>query len=101
MKILNEKTKNALELLAGVTEITETQGSRKGIEFNFKNSLKANFVKIVEYQDKYIIQFRKIDTDPFTGKSRDKLVFESIVKEQEIQDVFEKQTGIYISGLMY
>ncbi len=90
MEILNENQKKSLELLAGVQEIIETQGSRNGIEFNFKNSLKANFCKLVEYQDKYIIQLRKIT------ENGDKLVFESVIKEGEFSEVFQKQTGISI-----
>ena len=92
----------SLKTLAGVTEINETFGNRKGIEFNFNNSLKSNYCKLVEYnvnnQEMFIIQLRKQGTD-YNGNEYDKLVFESVIKEQEFKDIFEKQTGIYISAL--
>ena len=97
--ILSENTKKSLEKLAGVEDFNTTGGiyGRVGIEFDFKNSQKANFAKIVEYQDRYIIQLRKRGKDPLTNEETDKLVFEDIVKESEIPEVFEKRTGISIS----
>jgi hypothetical protein len=95
--MLNESTKNSLKILGGVQDFTETIGSRKGIEFSFNNSLKSNYCKLIEYQDRYIIQLRKISTDPFTQEEKDRLVYESIIKEQEFNEVFEKETGIYLS----
>jgi hypothetical protein len=105
-QVLNEETKNTLQILAGVSEkdITETIGSRAGIEFNFNNSLRANYCKMVEYKgskvqgnDTYIIQLRKISKDPFTNQDKDELVYESIIKKDEFQEVFERQTGKYLS----
>ena len=101
--MLNESTKNSLKILGGVQDFTETIGSRKGIEFSFNNSLKSNYCKLIEYkgsgqdQDRYIIQLRKISKDPFTQEEKDRLVYESIIKEQEFNEVFEKETGIYLS----
>jgi len=37
------------------------------------------------------MQLRKRETDPLTLKEVDKLVFEDIVKEQEIPEVFEQR----------
>ena len=96
--ILEESTKQALKALGGVTEFREIGifEAREGIEFDFKNSLKANYAKIVEYnlpsgEIKYIIQLRK------RANGDDKLVFEDIVKPSEIDEVFEKRTGISIN----
>jgi len=106
LEILSENTKHSLEVLAGVDEIHESLGSRKGIEFNFKNSLKCNYCKIVEYkiqstnEMRYIIQLRKKGTD-YLNNEFDKLVFEDIVKFQDIEQVFENKTGIYLSALDY
>jgi hypothetical protein len=89
--ILTESTKSALERLAGVTEIKEEIWDREVLSFNFKNSLKADSVKVVEYKthpNHYIIEFRKDK----------KLIHESIIKSpQEFIDRFENVTGIYIS----
>jgi hypothetical protein len=102
-EILTETTKNSLKILGSVQEsdIVETIGSRKGIEFNFNNSLRANYCKMVEYKvqgnDTYIIQLRKKSKDPFTNQDKDELVHESVIKKDEFQEVFERQTGIYLS----
>jgi hypothetical protein len=93
--ILGESTR-ALRVLAGVNEIKESN-TGKSIEFDFKNSLKANYCQIVEYHDKYIMQLRKKYT--YDGKDYNQLVYESVIREQEIQDTFEAQTGIYLSYL--
>ena len=96
--MLNENTLNSLKTLGNVKEITE---NKKGLEFYFENSLKANVCKLYQYQDRYIIQLRKTSKNPLTEQEEDKLVYESIIKEQEFVDVFEKVTGIYLSGLIY
>ena len=105
-EILTETTKNSLKILGAVQEsdIVETIGSRKGIEFNFKNSLRSNYCKMVEYRgsrvhgnDMYIIQLRKKSKDPFTNEEKNELVYESVIKKDEFPEVFERQTGIYLS----
>ena len=97
--ILNENTQKSLEQLAGVKEFKTTGGiyGRIGVEFDFMNSTKANYAKIVEYHDRFIMQLRKKGKDPLSGKETDQLVFEDIVKEQEISKVFEQRTGISIN----
>jgi len=92
---LNENVINALEILGKAT-LNET---RQGFEFQFENSNKCNYCKVVKYHNSFIIQFRKRGNDNFTNESYDKLVYEKVIKPQEFVNVFEKVTGIYLSGL--
>ena len=94
---LNEKMKTNLETLAGVYEEDYTKTDR-GIKFSFKNSLQANFCHIVEYHDKYIVEFRKIADNPIEG-SYNILVSEDIIEPENLQEHFENVTGIYLSYL--
>ena len=95
--MLNESTKSALKTLAFVNDldlnIYENNHGKKSLTFDFKNSLKANQCHIVEYvyrnKDMFVVQFKKDD----------KLVYESVIKPQEFEKVFENITGIYLSYL--
>ena len=95
--MLTESTKSALRTLAFVNDLDlnvyENNHGKESLTFDFKNSLKANQCHIVEYvhrgQDMFVVQFRKDD----------KLVYESVIKPQEFDDVFEKVTGIYLTYL--
>jgi len=94
-QVLTSDLKKKLETLAGVNEedITITE---RGFKFNFKNSLKANYCRVVKYHDGVIVEFRK-QTDNLLEGKMDRLIFEQVINPQEISTVFEDVTGIYLS----
>jgi len=87
--------KKSLMVLANVNEYNNTE---RGVNFTFENSLKCNYCNIIEYHDKYIIEFRKKTDDIIQGK-QNKLVYEDIIPRENLQETFENITGIYISYL--
>jgi hypothetical protein len=89
--------KKQLEILAGVSE-DDYKITERGIEFNFDNSLQANYCRIIEYHDNFIIELRKKTNNILEGK-QNTLVAEDIVTPERLQEYFENKTGIYLSYL--
>jgi len=93
--IIKEDMKKQLKILAGVNE-DDYKITDRGIEFNFDNSLKANYCRIIEYHDNYIIEFRKKSDNLIEGK-QNILVSEEVITQERLQEHFENKTGIYLS----
>jgi len=86
-------TLRKLKMLAGVQDYNITERS---LSFDFKNSLRANYCRITKYHDKVILELRKKADNILEGKYN-KLVFEKIIDINDFEEVFENQTGIYLS----
>ena len=94
---ISEQVQDRLETLAGVNE-EDYKFTERGIAFEFTNSLQANRCQIIEYHDKYIVEFRKKTDNLLEGKM-DQLVFEDVIHKDQFQGIFEDKTGIYLSYL--
>ncbi len=92
--LISEDLKSKLQVLAGVNE-EDYNYTDRGIKFEFKNSLNANFCQIVEYHDKIIIELRKKANNLVEGEYN-KLVYEDIIDPRDLSDVFQQRTGIYL-----
>jgi len=93
--IIKKDMKKQLNILAGVNE-DDYKFTERGIEFNFDNSLKANYCRIIEYHDRYIVEFRKKFDNIIEGK-QNILVSEEVITPERLQEHFENKTGIYLS----
>lgn len=93
--VLTTEFKKKLEVLAGVNE-EDYKITERGFKFEFKNSLQANYCQVIKYHGNVIVEFRKRTDNLIQGKM-DQLVFEKVVKPEEIYNVFESVTNIYLS----
>jgi hypothetical protein len=97
--ILTPDMLKKLSMLAGLDE-ADIQITDRGFKFQFENSLRANQCRVIRYHNNVIIEFRKQTDNLLEGKS-DSLIYEDVIKPENFQEVFEKQTGIYLSALDY
>ena len=93
--ILTTEFKDKLETLAGLKE-ENINITDRGFNFTFENSLQANYCQVIKYNDQIILEFRKRTDNLLQGKM-DQLVFEKVIKPQEMCDIFEDVTNIYLS----
>ncbi len=96
-ELIPESLKHKLSIMAGVTE-DKYQLSDNSVTFDFTGSLHSNKCQIIQYNGKYIVEFRKITDNLLEGKMN-KLISEKIIDEDDLQDHFENYTGIYLSFL--
>ena len=94
---ISSDVQSKLALLARVSE-DSYEITERGIRFTFENSLQSNQCQIINYHDKFIVEFRKKTDNMLEGKMN-QLVFEDVIRPSDFQTVFESVTGIYLSYL--
>ena len=94
-QILTPEFKGKLETLAALKE-EDIKITERGFNFTFENSLQANYCQVIKYNNQIILEFRKRTDNLLQGKM-DQLVYEKVIKPQEIYDIFEDVTNIYLS----
>ena len=92
---INSALLERLKALADITE-DDIKFTNNGFSFDFGRSPRANFCRVQEHNGSVIMELRK-KTEGILEGTKNQLVFERSIKPQEFNDLFEYQTGIYLS----